>query len=949
MTGGLFSLPLAFAAPLALLGLLSLPVIWLLIRVTPPRPRRLPFPPLKIILDSARKDETPARTPWWLLLLRLALATLACLAFAGPIWNPPAASTGGAAPLLIVLDDGWAAAPTWESRVAFAIGAAESAGRRGAAVAVAAVSDGAREIAPTDASRAIESLRAKQPQPIEPPRAAVAPAIENFATRNKDARVLWLADGLEQGGARAFAEKLSALFGSSLEIASDAHRPRGLAGPRNEAQGLVVRVLRAGAGAPDGMARALDLKGLMLAEAPFSFGAGDEAEAKIVLPVELRNEVARLEIRGERSAGAVALLDERWKRRRVGLASGASADVAQPLLAPNYYVSRALAPYADVRQARPGSTDPIGALLDDGVDMLIVSDMAIAPGETHDRIAKFIENGGALVRFAGTRLAGANDDLTPVRLRRTGRVLGGALSWETPKKLSPFDDKSPFSGLRIPDDVTVSRQVLAEPEPGLAARTWAQLADQTPLVTAEKRGKGLLVLFHITADTTWSNLPISGLFPEMLRKVATLAGSSADVAPAEQDIANDEPRQKIETLSPQRMLDGFGAFVSPPATARAIAANFQGPASLDHPPGFYGPADSAIAINALEPEAKLVAADFSGVAARRVEIEQARAIDLRAPLMAAAFLLLLADALASLWLSGGLPRLGARRATTALLLLGLLSSAPFDGAPRFLAPARAQQKPTAKPQPAPSRRDMDAALSTRLAYVVTGDARVDETSRAGLVSLTQTLSQRTALSPGEPVGVDPQRDELAFYPMIYWPVVATRPQPGALATQKIAAYMKQGGTVIFDTRDALNARAGSSTPEGDWLRRMLEGVDVPELELTPRDHVVTKTFYLIDNFVGRSANGQTWIEALPPEPADGEARPARSGDSVSPIIIVSNDLAAGWAGDRYGEPLFPLTPGGPRQREMALRGGVNLVMYTLTGNYKADQVHVRDLLNRLGH
>ncbi len=942
----MMGLPLAFAAPLALLGLISLPVIWLLIRVTPPRPRRLPFPPLKIILDSTRKDETPARTPWWLLALRLALAAIACLAFAGPIWNPPAASTGGAGPLLIVLDDGWASAPTWESRTAFAISAAEAAGRRSAPVAVLAVSDGGREVAPMDSARAIETLRAKAPQPIEPPRAAVLPAIEAFAARNKDPRVLWLSDGLEQGGARAFAEKLSALFGASLEIATDAHRPRGLAGPRNEAQGLVVRVLRAGGGASDGSVRAVDLKGLMLAEAPFAFGASDEAEAKIVLPVELRNEVARLEIRGERSAGAVALLDERWKRRRVGIVSGASADVAQPLLAPNYYVSRALGPYADVRQARPGATDPIGQLLDDGVDMLVVSDMAIGPGETHDKLAKFIENGGALVRFAGTRLAGANDDLTPVRLRRTGRVLGGALSWETPKKLSAFDEKSPFFGIKIPGDVTVTRQVLAEPERGLAARTWAQLADQTPLVTAEKRGKGLLVLFHITADTTWSNLPISGLFPDMLRKVATLAGSSANVAPAEQDVSAGETRQKVETLAPQRTLDGYGSFAAPPANARAISADFQGPATADHPPGFYGPADSSVAVNALEPEAKLAAADFSGIAARRVEIEQARAIDLRAPLMAAAFLLLLADALASLWLSGGLPRFARARMAAALAMFALLAPALVDGPVRFVSIAQAQQKPAPK---APAKRDIEAALSTRLAYVATGDARVDETSRAGLVSLSQTLSRRTALSPGEPVGVDPARDELAFYPLIYWPIVAAQPQPSAQAVQKIAAYMKQGGTIVFDTRDALTARAGATTPEGEWLRKLLEGVDVPELELVPRDHVVTKTFYLLDSFVGRTANGQTWIEALPPEPADGETRPARSGDSVSPIVIVSNDLAAAWAGDRYDEPLYPLTPGGPRQREMALRGGVNLVMYTLTGNYKADQVHVRDLLNRLGH
>ena len=85
------------------------------------------------------------------------------------------------------------------------------------------------------------------------------------------------------------------------------------------------------------------------------------------------------------------------------------------------------------------------------------------------------------------------------------------------------------------------------------------------------------------------------------------------------------------------------------------------------------------------------------------------------------------------------------------------------------------------------------------------------------------------------------------------------------------------------------------------------------------------------------------------DPNDGTPRPARAGDSVSPIVITSNDLAAAWAADRNGEPLYPLVPGGARQRELALRGGINLVMYTLTGNYKADQVHVRDLLDRLGH
>jgi hypothetical protein len=241
------------------------------------------------------------------------------------------------------------------------------------------------------------------------------------------------------------------------------------------------------------------------------------------------------------------------------------------------------------------------------------------------------------------------------------------------------------------------------------------------------------------------------------------------------------------------------------------------------------------------------------------------------------------------------------------------------------------------------------ALVTRLAYAVTGDATIDGTSKAGLTGLTQALSARTALEAGEPVAVDLARDELAFFPLIYIPIAPNQPVPSQAAIRKLDAFMKNGGTVLFDTRDAMNTRPGGEpSAETQALRRMLATLDVPELEPVPRDHVLTKTFYLLERFPGRYGTGQTWVEALPPASTDGERRPARAGDGVSPIVITSNDLAAAWAVGRSGEPMFPVIGADPRQREMALRGGVNLVMYTLTGNYKADQVHVPALLERLG-
>ena len=246
-----------------------------------------------------------------------------------------------------------------------------------------------------------------------------------------------------------------------------------------------------------------------------------------------------------------------------------------------------------------------------------------------------------------------------------------------------------------------------------------------------------------------------------------------------------------------------------------------------------------------------------------------------------------------------------------------------------------------------------ATEETHLAYVVTGDAEVDNVSRAGLAGLTLFLAQHTALEAGDPVGLDIAHDELAFFPLIYWPISPNAPKPSAQALARIDAYMKQGGTVLFDTRDAVMAPPG---PGGETrsagmaaLRTILASLDIPELEPISRDHVLTKTFYLLRDFPGRFNSGQLWVEAMPADSdAEEDKRPARGGDGVSSIIITSNDLAGAWAMRSDGQPMLPMAPGEPRQREFAFRAGVNIVMYTLTGNYKADQVHIPALLERLG-
>ncbi len=651
------SLPLGFAQPLVLIGLLTLPALWWLLRLIPPRPRRIDFPPTRLLLDIMPKEETPARTPWWLTLMRLALAALVIFAAAGPLWHPPLTTTKSSAPVAILLDDGWAAAATWDARMRTAddiIARAEDDRR---AVALIPLSEGPRDISLEPAGSARVRLHQLKPAPQTLDRSESLSSLSRFLTSTPDAELVWLSDGVDVGHSSDFMKALAQVIGQRpiAIVTGGIAGPRALTAADNAAGALSVKILRAANDTADtGTVRALDLKGLPLGEAPFAFKSGErEAEGRFELPVEIRNDIARVEIAGERSAGAVQLLDKRWRRRTVGVVSGASADVSQPLLSSSYYIERALAPFADVRLAQGESpADAVTHFLDQRLPMLILTDVGNV-GDSHDQLAQWIEDGGVLVRFAGPRLAASDDDLVPVKLRRGGRILGGSLSWDKPQPLAAFSRDGPFFGLPVPTDVTVNRQVLAEPDAALSDNTWATLADGTPLVTAARRGKGLIVLFHVTGDTRWSDLPISGSFVEMLKRIVALSAASPTT-----DAANAQSRNAHELIPATHVLDGFGGFIAPPPTARPVAVDYSGSATAEHPPGFYGPPESLLAVNTLAATDRLAPLDYSPLAnASRQIYRTVEPQDLRGPIFLAALALLLLDTLVVLFLGGGIARL----------------------------------------------------------------------------------------------------------------------------------------------------------------------------------------------------------------------------------------------------------------------------------------------------
>lgn len=936
-------LPLSFGAPMVLWGLLALPVIWWLLRLTPPKPRTEVFPPLKILARVLRREETPRRSPWWLTLLRLLMAALVVAALAEPVFNPREKLPAEGAALALVIDNDWASAADWNKRVATAERLINDAGSNGVPVVVAFTAEKPNaEIGPFDAAAALDRLRAAKPRPIPTDRPAVYARVAGMLETLPGASVAVLADGLAaKGDEAAFNTLLSKNAARIVWAVADRLSLTGLTLAENQVDGFGLTAIRApGDPAPAQVtAGAFDDKGRRIADATLTFAPGAAtATGTMAVPFELRNDFASIALDGERHAGAVRVLDESSKRRRVGLLSQAEADQAQPLLSPLYYIRRALQPFADlVEPSSADLADAIPQILDQKPAMIVMADIGTIPAQVRQRLVDWVDNGGTLVRFAGSRLAAAgnDDDLLPVRLRTGERSLGGALSWTSPQPVTEFPKAGPFADLAPPTEVTVTRQVLAEPTPDIVERTWAALADGTPLVTGLKKGKGTLVLFHVTPEATWSNLPISGSFVEMLRRIVQLSRNQGAA------IANAEAA--ATSLAPYRMIAADGSLVPPTPDARPLVPGAGPlPVTFENPPGLYGSETGVFAHNLLDASSTFAPLARPQVTVPVTTVQYAfdESRNLKGALVAAALLLMLLDTLAVLWM-GGLfsrrPRRAGAAATTAAVLIAL--GALFGHADI----ARADD---AKPG---DQVAIEAISKTRIAYVLTGVPGVDSISRAGLEGLTRFLIEKTALEPGAPAGVDISKDELSFYPLIYWPVDPAAPMPSPAAIARIDAYMQQGGTVLFDTRDqfANGIGADSTSPATERLRDILGNLNVPPLEPVPSDHVLTKSFFILPEFPGRFAGSPLWVEASL-DASNADNRPVRTGDGVSPIMITANDFAGAWAVDENGDPLLPTIPNDPMQRVYALRAGVNIMMYMLTGNYKSDQVHVPILLERLG-
>jgi hypothetical protein len=912
---------LTFFSPWLLAAVAVVPALWWILRVMPPQPKRMRFPAFFLLADLKTDIKTAAHTPWWLLLLRALALVCFIVALSDPVLKLSGHLPGSSGSVLMAVDNGWASAANWQAREARLKELLTQVRRSKRSViflptAPDAMDGKLHSYGPMDVSDAEKWIEHLKPEAWPDDQGGAAKLVEELKARSKITYNIYLSDGLGvvPDDAQALMKAMQRNNGLMLVKDDDVNNP------------YILRRTNVTPGQLTFTLERLTTKAqpLPLMLAAYAQGGGVLDTLKVTFPAgatsvdikwdllnEMRNKVARIGLQQPQMASAVYLTDSQWQQHPIGLVSDPATKNSSSFLSEVYYLRRALQPNGTL------DIDEADSLVNKTLSAIIWPDSAGMTAVERTDLYDWVQKGGFLIRFAGPNLAANPDDpLLPVDLRYGQRAMEGAMTWEKPVKLGKIVAGSPLAGLTVPDDVTVTRQVLANPTPEVFEKTWLQLEDGTPLITGNRLGKGEVVLIHTTAGPDWSDFCYSGLYVEALQRMISLSTGISGF--------------KGQTmLSPFMVMDGFGR-LAPPADKSVVAA--LDPAggftpSPQTPPGLYGVERQFQVFNLgdhLPPMVPLLSVPAQvDVTGYHLSGEKS----MKADFLRWAIYLLLLDTVLTLWLRGLFEMPSVKRGAAGVVLaLGiLLHSVPAHA-------DKAQDAETA-----------NMVTGIYLAYVETGDQDIDQTSYNGLTGLMRIVNTRTTIQVRGVKGVDPGNDPLYYYPVLYWPMTGAQQPLSVTAAHNIQNYLSNGGLILFDTRDRQFAGpGGAESPNGAIgtrkLRQLTQDIRIPELMVVPGGHILTKSFYLLDSFPGLYAGGKLWVEK----------EPSPANDSVTSVVIGGNDWAPAWSQVQSDHARYAVTPGGEQQREMAYRFGINLLMAALAGNYKSDQVHIPYILQRIG-
>ncbi|MBM3602370.1 MAG: DUF4159 domain-containing protein [Alphaproteobacteria bacterium] len=985
----------SFHQPIWLLPLLLLPVLWWWLRQRDRQPIKVIFPATRLLQPFANLLPR-ARPPLWRRMLQLLLLANIFLALAQPFWpsrHPPIANQ----PTLLILNNNWLAGQHWQAMQQAAITLLDQLPDDQPIYVTSTTSLAALwpslDGQPMAVDQAKAMVRRWQPAswPIE---AGFGDSLIAQPWWHRLGQVWWLTSPMQDLASKSTLSKLEAalpmggrlrplVVGQQQAVITGLSPLAPLPAPDDggaqpntpaESDGWLVQLNSSGGKQPQ-LLQLLDEDGQLVAQQAVTLLGGAQTMPLLVASPQLAK-ATQLRLLGQRHPGAVWLLPMGTGGGGIGLIGDAgSLQSRPPLSQAAHYLTQALRPSM-------ASMAGVNALLN-GVDsgasspaMLLWPEDQLLSGAERSALSAWVNRGGVLLRLGVsgnahdrasvvgddsgqvTSVNGVIDDpLLPVRLLAEPRRFGGLLSPQVQQRVQAAAN-SPVADLP-PHDLAIQQAWLSLPDVNQSSQIWLQLSDGSPLLSARPMGQGWLLLLHVPATPNWSDLPLSALLPQLLQRLASFAiqnpaiRGQIGIAKAMMPISHDQPAipdpgldaglsadkamPATAGLKPWRQLDGYGRLVPAPVSSQPLPigaheakAEQSTTVSFAHPPGYYGVAGSARPLN---PD--WLAAGLETVTAESWQSVPETPLTRYSLLMALGLLLLLAisDALVGVLraqtYADELGKNGAGYKTTKrppllagarqfwqrmrgggrgfglglMVVVGLLAKAT---------PLLAQPAGFAEP--------------ASLAFITGSDARTNRLCENGLSELSAVMGMRTSLTLGAPIGLDLTKPEvqavMGRYPMVYWLVPTNDAAVTPALLQGLRRYIALGGLLVMDV-----GQRGSSPLPSSWADAMA----LPPLSVMPADHVLTRSFYLLRQLDGQPGLGDPLLLARP-----------MAGMEVAPVMVARRQWALAWSEAALSSPQDK------DAGEMALRSGINLVLYAFTGQYKADQVHMPTILQRLG-
>ena len=853
--------------PLFLILLVLLPFLWRFLRHMPPAPRRVFFGGTMLLQQKAMRSEKKKHNVWLLLLRLLAVALMIVAASQPRLFDdtvPPSTATSDTPPLLI-MDLDWASGQNFAAMQEQAVTWLDG---HGAPVLLMSSTPTTRgSLLPPQLMSERAARRWVQQQV---PRAWFNDYEEaqSLLASVRASRVMWVTHDMAQGGKKEFADFLAAK--GDLTIALTPLPSLAIVGqPRDGAPATAIADVKS---RDDSLARALSFanhKGRNQTTVTIS------GSAAIDMPplLKTREPTAELIVSDQRHAAARLLFARALPSWRLGIIAGRQVS---PLLEESHYITQ-----ASVRFSSP-LTGTVQSLQQQSRVIIRTDNVTLTP-EQEESLTQWVADGGHLIRFAGSRLYHLADNQPYAHFALTP-LQQGELSERAALPLLPFAQTSPLFDVSIPSDLTLTPHLLLREQPDSPIEIWAQLEGGIPWIVSRSHHKGRETLVLTTANTEWSDLVLSPLFPPLLERLTAVQTSFV----ADNTAASSGEWQALVTLN------GYGERTPHDDSFFASFDTTDAP-SAAHPPGLYRHRLNGITvahnlgdhIDDLTPFS-----DFPASARFAHDGNSTQPIIDLAPYLALVALLLW---LMDLWLLRFLSYL--------ILVLIVLPSPSWgdisdDG-------WRAASHPT---------------------IGIISQTTVPSWLHQALKGISDTTSQRTTTDMATPRIVDLQSDTLPLYPMLYWRFADGMKPLDKNQAARLNRYMEQGGILLLDVSDW----------EGD-VTTMTRHLVIPPLVPMPYDHALTRAFYLLER--APNFNSQdVWLSRQP--------HPLH--DHVSPVIVLNHDYARMWLAyhvSRHSSSPFAAPPAA--SVDGAVRFGVNLILYGLTGQYKKDQVHLDIILKRL--